>query len=76
MAASQAPAKIGFRPGTQVTVDNALKIMLVRSANDMAVVLAEGVGGSIDGFSALMNQAAQQLGMTQTSYVNPERPAR
>jgi D-alanyl-D-alanine carboxypeptidase len=71
VAASQAPAKIGFRPGTQVTVDNALKIMLVRSANDMAVVLAEGVGGSIDGFSAMMNQAAQQLGMTQTSYVNP-----
>jgi D-alanyl-D-alanine carboxypeptidase len=71
IAASQAPAKIGFRPGTQVTVDNALKIMLVKSANDMAVVLAEGVGGSIDGFSALMNQAAQQLGMTQTSYVNP-----
>jgi D-alanyl-D-alanine carboxypeptidase len=71
VAASQSPAKIGFRPGIQVTVDNALKIMLVRSANDMAVVLAEGVGGSIDGFSALMNQSAQQLGMTQTSYVNP-----
>jgi D-alanyl-D-alanine carboxypeptidase len=35
------------------------------------VVLAEGVGGSIDGFSALMNQNAQRLGMTQTSYVNP-----
>jgi D-alanyl-D-alanine carboxypeptidase len=43
----------------------------VKSANDMAVVLAEGVGGSIDGFSALMNQNAQRLGMTQTSYVNP-----
>jgi D-alanyl-D-alanine carboxypeptidase len=71
VAASQSPSKIGFRPGTQVTVDNALKIMLVKSANDMAVVLAEGVGGSIDGFSAQMNQAAQQLGMTQTSYVNP-----
>ena len=62
---------MGFRPGIQVTVDNALKMMLVKSANDMAVVLAECVGGSIDGFSALMNQAAQQLGMTQTSYVNP-----
>jgi len=70
-AASQAPSKMGFRPGTQVTVDNALKMMLVKSANDMAVVLAEGVGGSIDGFSAQMNQAAQKLGMTQTSYVNP-----
>jgi D-alanyl-D-alanine carboxypeptidase len=71
VAASQSPSKMGFRPGTQVTVDNALKMMLVKSANDMAVVLAEGVGGSIDGFSALMNQAAQRLGMTQTSYVNP-----
>ncbi len=70
-AASQSPSKMGFRPGTQVTVDNALKMMLVKSANDMAVVLAEGVGGSIDGFSAQMNQTAQKLGMTQTSYVNP-----
>jgi D-alanyl-D-alanine carboxypeptidase len=70
-AASQSPSKMGFRPGIQVTVDNALKMMLVRSANDMAVVLAEGVGGSIDGFSAQMNEAAQRLGMTQTSYVNP-----
>jgi len=71
VAAAQSPSKMGFRPGTQVTVDNALKMMLVKSANDMAVVLAEGVGGSIDGFSALMNQNAQRLGMTQTSYVNP-----
>jgi D-alanyl-D-alanine carboxypeptidase len=37
----------------------------------MAVVIAEGVGGSVDGFSAMMNQTAQKLGMTQTSYVNP-----
>jgi D-alanyl-D-alanine carboxypeptidase len=46
-------------------------MMLVKSANDMAVVLAEGVGDSIDGFSAQMNQTAQRLGMTQSSYVNP-----
>ncbi len=71
VATAQSPSKMGFRSGTQVTVDNALKMMLVRSANDMAVVLAEGVGGSIDGFSAEMNQTAQRLGMTQTSYVNP-----
>src|SRR6201998_3134522 len=62
---------MGLRPGTRVTVDNALKMMLVKSANDMAVVIAEGVGGSIDGFSAMMNETAQKLGMTQTSYVNP-----
>ena len=71
VAASQSPSKMGFRSGTQVTVDNALKMMMVKSANDMAAVLAEGVGGSIDGFSAQMNQAAARLGMTQTSYVNP-----
>ena len=71
VAAAQSPSKMGFRPGIQVTVDNALKMMLVKSANDMAVVLAEGVGGSVDGFSAQMNQAAHRLGMTQTNYVNP-----
>lgn len=71
VAASQSPSKMGFRPGTQVTVENALMMMMVKSANDMAVVLAEGVGGSVDGFSAQMNQTAQRLGMTQTSYVNP-----
>jgi D-alanyl-D-alanine carboxypeptidase len=71
VAASQSPSKMGFPAGTQVTIDNALKMMMVKSANDMAVVIAEGVGGSIDGFSAMMNQTAQKLGMTQTSYVNP-----
>jgi D-alanyl-D-alanine carboxypeptidase len=71
VASSQSPSKMGFRPGTQLTVENALAMMMVKSANDMAVVLAEGVGGSIDGFSAQMNQTAQRLGMTQTSYVNP-----
>jgi D-alanyl-D-alanine carboxypeptidase len=70
-AAAQAPSKMGFRPGTQLTLDNALKMMMVKSANDIAVVIAEGVGGSIDGFSAEMNKTAQRLGMTQTSYVNP-----
>ena len=71
VASAQSPSKMGFRPGIRVTVDNALKMMLVKSANDMAVVLAEGVAGSVDGFSELMNQNAQRLGMTQTSYVNP-----
>ena len=70
-AASQSPSKMGLRPGTQLTVDNALKMMMVKSANDMAVVLAEGLGGSIDGFSAMMNDTAKKLGMTQTNYVNP-----
>jgi D-alanyl-D-alanine carboxypeptidase len=71
VAAAQSPSKMGFRSGTQVTIDNALKMMMVKSANDMAVVLAEGVGGSVDGFSELMNQNAARLGMSQTHYVNP-----
>jgi D-alanyl-D-alanine carboxypeptidase len=70
-ALAQAPTKMGFKVGTIVTVDNALKMLLVKSANDMAVLLAEGLGGSIDGFSNEMNAAARRLGMTQTSYVNP-----
>jgi D-alanyl-D-alanine carboxypeptidase len=70
-AASQAPSKIGFKPGTQITVDNALKILMVKSANDMAVVLAEGVGGSVEGFAQQMNETSTQLGMTQSSWVNP-----
>jgi len=46
-------------------------MLMVHSANDMAVVLAEGIGHSIDGFADEMNGAAQHLGMTQTHYVNP-----
>jgi D-alanyl-D-alanine carboxypeptidase len=70
-AAAQAPTKMGFPIGTQVTVDNAIKMLMVKSANDMAVLLAEGVSGSIDNFSAEMNRNAKALGMTQTNYVNP-----
>ena len=70
-ATAQSPSKMGFKPGTKLTVDNALKMMMVKSANDMAVVLAEGVSGSIEAFAADMNRAARRLGMTQTNYVNP-----
>jgi len=70
-AASQPPSKIGFKPGTKITVDNALKILMVKSANDMAVVLAEGVAGSVENFSAEMNSTSKNLGMTQSSWVNP-----
>src|SRR5215470_9580583 len=60
-AASQSPVKMGFPPGTTVTVDNALKMLMVKSANDIAVVIAEGVGGSIEGFADLMNQTSRRL---------------
>jgi D-alanyl-D-alanine carboxypeptidase len=70
-AASQAPVKMGFPPGTIITVDNALKMMMVKSANDMAAVLAEGVAGSIENFADEMNTTAHRLGMVQSSFVNP-----
>ena len=71
LAHSQQPSKMGFQPGIQFTVDNALKMLMVKSANDVAVAIAEGVSGSVDKFAAEMNEAAQRLGMTQSSFVNP-----
>jgi D-alanyl-D-alanine carboxypeptidase len=70
-ALAQKPTKMGFKVGTVITVDNAIKMMMVKSANDMAVVLAEGVGGSVGGFAAMMNANARQLGMVQSNFVNP-----
>ncbi len=70
-AVAQNPFKMGFKVGTGVTVDNALKMLLVHSPNDIAVVLAEGVSGSIEKFADEMNAEAHRLGMTQTNYVNP-----
>lgn len=70
-AAAQAPSKIGFKPGMTVTVDNALKMLMVKSANDIAFVLAEGVGGSVEKFADEMNRTSQRLGMTQSHWVNP-----
>lgn len=70
-AAAQQPSKMGFRAGTQVTVDNALKMMMVKSANDIAVVLAEGVSGSVEKFADEMNRTARRLGMAQSNFVNP-----
>jgi D-alanyl-D-alanine carboxypeptidase len=70
-ATSQAPSKMGFAPGTKVTVDNALKMLMVKSANDMAVVLGEGVSGTLPDFIGEMNRVAAQLGMTGSRFVNP-----
>src|SRR5437763_8891586 len=70
-AVAQPPVKMGFGVGTVVSVDNALKMLMVKSANDIAVVLAEGVAGSIESFADQMNSNARRLGMVQSSFVNP-----
>jgi D-alanyl-D-alanine carboxypeptidase len=70
-AAAQPPSKMGIKAGNQVTVDNALKMLMVKSANDIAVTVAEGVSGSVEAFADEMNATAQRLGMVQSSFVNP-----
>jgi D-alanyl-D-alanine carboxypeptidase len=70
-AAAEPPSKMGFRPGTRIRLDDALKMMMVKSANDIAVAVAEGVGGSISGFAQRMNKESQRLGMTRSHWVNP-----
>jgi D-alanyl-D-alanine carboxypeptidase len=67
---NQAPAKSGLEVGESVSLKDALYIMLVKSANDMAVAIAETVGGSEKAFVAQMNLMAQQMGMTATHYDN------
>jgi D-alanyl-D-alanine carboxypeptidase len=70
-AAALPPSKMGFKPGTEIRLDNALKIMMVKSANDVAATIAENIGGSTDGFAELMNAHAHRLGMTSSHFANP-----
>lgn len=61
----------GLKPGDQMTLDQALRILLVYSANDVAVLIAEGISGSVEEFVALMNQEASELGATNCNFTNP-----
>ena len=70
-AARMPPSKMGFRPGTEVTLDNALKMLMVKSPNDVAVMVAEGVSGSVEAFANDMNAAGQRLGLQELHFVNP-----
>ena len=71
-AAGQAPSKMGFPPGTVVRLDMALRMMLVKSANDLAVAIGQTVGhGSLEDFVAMMNAEAAELGMKDTTFINP-----
>jgi D-alanyl-D-alanine carboxypeptidase len=70
-AAKQPPSKLGTPAGSTVTVDVALQSLLVYSANDMAVVLAEAASGSASSFVREMNETARRLGMTGSHFANP-----
>lgn len=69
-AAAQSPSKLGLRAGEQISVDNAIRAVAVKSSNDIAVALAEKIGGTESRFAALMTLRAQELGMTRSRFVN------
>ena len=70
-AAQMPPSKTGYAPGTVVRVDTALKLLVIKSANDLSVALAESVAGSVPEFVSRLNAEAARLGMTDTNFVNP-----
>ncbi|AMJ61291.1 D-alanyl-D-alanine carboxypeptidase family protein [Bosea sp. PAMC 26642] len=70
-AASQPRVKVYIKAGQEITLDNALRIMMVKSANDIAYVIAEGVGGDVETFVGMMNAEAARLGMRDSHFVNP-----
>ncbi|CAO4146449.1 D-alanyl-D-alanine carboxypeptidase family protein [Methylorubrum aminovorans] len=70
-AAAEPPSKMGFKPGTQITLDNALKIIMVKSANDVSWAIGEGLGGSVEGFADMMNETAHRIGMRESRWYNP-----
>jgi D-alanyl-D-alanine carboxypeptidase len=70
-AASQPRVKVYIKAGQEITLDNAMRIMMVKSANDIAYVIAEGVGGDVATFVSMMNAEARRLGMNDTHFTNP-----
>ncbi len=70
-AQGEPPSKLGLHVGATLTVDQSLKALIIKSANDVAIVLAEAISGSPAEFVAHMNQTARALGMSRTQFVNP-----
>ncbi len=69
-AADQAPSKLGLAAGDSIDVESAIKAIVTKSANDVAVVVAEALGGSESEFARLMTAKARELGMMHTNYHN------
>ncbi|TPW25931.1 D-alanyl-D-alanine carboxypeptidase family protein [Pararhizobium mangrovi] len=70
-AATQPPAKMYLNPGATMTLDSAMKIIMTKSANDIAMAIAESVGGSEGAFVEKMNATAARLGLADTHFINP-----
>jgi D-alanyl-D-alanine carboxypeptidase len=69
-ASEQAPTKLELKPGQTITVEDAIKGIVTKSANDAAVVIAENLGSDEQAFAKLMTQKAHALGMSRTTYIN------
>jgi D-alanyl-D-alanine carboxypeptidase len=69
-ASEQDPTKLDLRPGSTLRVEDAIKGVVTKSANDAAVVIAEALGGDEDDFARMMTRKARALGMSRTNYVN------
>src|SRR5262245_366756 len=70
LANSQPPSKVGLPVGAEMTIETALQALIIKSANDVAVMLAEAVSGSQEAFVERMNATAARLGMTRTKFAN------
>ena len=70
-AAEQSPSKLGLRPGQRIRTEDAILGLVTESANDAAMVLAENLGGSAEGFGQMMTKQAQALGMSRSHFNNP-----
>ncbi len=69
-AARQAPSKLGLVPGQTLSVEDAIRALVTKSANDAAVVVAEALGGDEETFARMMTRKARALGMSRTVYAN------
>ena len=69
-SAAQSAVKLYMKPGDSITVEQAIKAIVVRSANDVAVTIAENLGGSEPRFAEMMTEKAHALGMSRTQFVN------
>ncbi len=69
-ATRQPPSRMGYKKGVALRIDTALKIIIIKSANDVSLALAEAVAGNLKGFVARMNAEAKRLGMENTHFIN------
>lgn len=70
-AAAEPPSKLGLRAGSTIKVENAILALVTRSANDVATVIAENLGGSVEAFAREMTSTARAMGMSKTVFRNP-----